>query len=51
MQYIIWQAEVTKEAWEKLTEEALDQICDDLEIFFDQLREYHLDKGEHQWAS
>jgi len=46
MELIIWQAKATQEEWEKLTDLDLDQIADDLEIYFEQLKEQHLDKGE-----
>lgn len=42
MKHPIWQGEITDKDWEQLTEQDLDQICDDLEIYFEQLVKEHL---------
>jgi len=44
MERIIWSAEATEEEWEQLTEQDLDDICDDLDIYFKQLVEELLAK-------
>lgn len=45
MERTIWTADVTQEQWDKLTEQDMNQICEDLDIYWEQLLEEHLDKG------
>lgn len=44
MFHTIWQARLTKEEWDKLNSQDLEQMCDDLEIFWEHLKTHHLDK-------
>ncbi|MBA7524586.1 hypothetical protein ES705_16735 [subsurface metagenome] len=44
MENMVWKAELTDEEWEKVSEQDLDQMCDDLDIFWEQLKTRVLDK-------
>ena len=47
MKHLVWQAEVTQQEWDDLSELDLEQMSDDLDIFWEQLKLQYLDKYVH----
>ena len=43
---ILWQAKLTEEETARLTDQDCDQMTDDLEIYFEQLKTDHLKEGK-----